>query len=66
MGRFQDALNDYDKAVDESRDAISSLYARGVVKLKLGDKDGGRKDIDYATGRGVIVARQMAERGVAP
>ena len=44
----------------------SSRYARGVAKLKLGDKDGGRKDIDDATTRDVIVAQEMARRGVAP
>jgi tetratricopeptide (TPR) repeat protein len=66
MGRFQDALKDYDKAIDENRDASPSRYGRGVAKLKLGDKDGGQKDIDDATGRDLVVAQEMAGRGVAP
>ncbi|GEM_PF-646347 len=66
MGRFQDALNDYNAAIDKNSDANASRYARGVVKLRLGDKDGGQKDIDDAKERDVIVAQEMAGRGVAP
>jgi tetratricopeptide (TPR) repeat protein len=66
MGRFQDALNDYNAAIEKNSDANASRYARGVVKLRLGDKDGGQKDIDDAKERDVIVAEEMARRGVAP
>jgi tetratricopeptide (TPR) repeat protein len=65
MGRLPDALKDYDKAVEENRDAAESRYARGVVKLRLGDKSAG-KDIDDAKDRDLIVAQEMASRGVAP
>jgi tetratricopeptide (TPR) repeat protein len=66
MGRFQDALSDYNAAIDKNSDAATSRYARGVVKLRLGDKDGGQKDIDDAKEREVIVAQEMAGRGVSP
>jgi tetratricopeptide (TPR) repeat protein len=66
MGRFQDALNDYNAALDKNSDATASRYARGVVKLRLGDKDGGQRDIDDVKERDIIVTQEMAGRGVSP
>jgi tetratricopeptide (TPR) repeat protein len=64
LGRFQDALADYDTVLDEDSHENSARYARGVVKLRLGDAEGGKKDIADAAARDLVVAREMAGYGV--
>ena len=45
---------------------ISSLYGRGVVKLRQGDLEGGNADIATATAIQANIADEFARYGVAP
>jgi len=66
LGKFQDALNDFTAALDKDPDMVTSRYGRGVAKLRLGDVEGGKKDVADAEQRDLIIARMMAGYGVRP
>jgi tetratricopeptide (TPR) repeat protein len=66
LGKFQEALNDFTAALDKAPDTDTSRYVRGVAKLRLGDAEGGKKDIADAEERDLVIARQMAGYGVTP
>ena len=66
LGRFQDALDDFNAALDENSNLASSRFGRGVAKSRLGDLEGGKKDIADAEARDFAVAKQMGGYGVTP
>ncbi len=39
---------------------------RGVAKLRLGDAEGGKKDIADAEERDLVIAQQIAGYGIKP
>ena len=47
-GRFQEAWNDYDRAVRINPNGISWLYGRGIAALRLGRTADGQSDIELA------------------
>jgi tetratricopeptide (TPR) repeat protein len=66
LGRFQDALGDYNAALDENGNIATSRFGRGAAKLRLGDQEGGKKDIADAEARDLAAAKEMAGFGVTP
>lgn len=66
LGRFQEALADYDAALHRDSDRNETRFARGVTKLRLGGAKGGNEDIDDAKDRDASVAQALAGYGVAP
>jgi tetratricopeptide (TPR) repeat protein len=66
LKRFDEALADYDAAVNGDPESASALYGRGVAKLRTGDKAGGNKDIAAAKKLDSRIAATYAKRGVTP
>ena len=66
LGRFGDAIRDYDAALATRAKAASSLYGRGFAKLRQGDKTGGSADIVTAEKVDPDIARKFAGFGLAP
>ena len=48
LGQFDDAIADYNAALKINPKIASSLYGRGVAKLKKGDSSGGTVDMATA------------------
>jgi tetratricopeptide (TPR) repeat protein len=64
-GRFQEAITDYDAAIQGSPQDSWSLYGRGIAKLRMGDSAGGQADIEASKGV-QDVAAEFAAYGFAP
>jgi tetratricopeptide (TPR) repeat protein len=47
-GRYEEAIKEYDRAIEVRPSSGEALYLRGVAKLKLGDTAGGEADIAAA------------------
>jgi tetratricopeptide (TPR) repeat protein len=65
-GRLDVAKTRYDHALALNPRLAPSLYARGIVKLRQGDKAGGASDIAAAKALDASVARSLTEAGVSP
>ncbi len=63
QGRLQAAIRDYTAALAVDPKQASSLYMRGVAKLRAGDP-GGQADIDAAQSADATVAATFASYGV--
>lgn len=63
LARYDEALADYDRALKLDPRAASSLYGRGMIKLKKGDPTGG---IDIAAAKALEpdIADKMARDGM--
>jgi tetratricopeptide (TPR) repeat protein len=48
MGRYQEAIEMYDQALEKSADFAVSQYGRGLAKIKSGDLAGGQADLKAA------------------
>ena len=66
LGQLADAIVNYDAALKVAPRHASSLYGRGVVKLRQGDVERGNADIATATAIQADIADQFARYGVAP
>ena len=66
LGQLADAIVDYDAALKVAPKHASSLYGRGVVKLRQGDVEGGNADLATATAIQANIADEFARYGVAP
>ena len=66
QGHFADAIQSYSAALAKAPKQASSLYMRGVAKLRAGDQDGGQSDIDAAKAADASVADQFTGYGVTP
>jgi tetratricopeptide (TPR) repeat protein len=65
LGQYQTAIREYDSALRLNPRMAVSLYARGVAKLKLGDRRGDA-DINQAKKLNPEIDRRMTELGVTP
>ena len=65
-GEFQAALDDYDAVVRADAAYADSLYGRGLARLRLGQSEAGRIDIEAATARDENVASRYAGYGLTP
>ena len=66
LGRFADAIADYDAALGREARLPGSLYLRGISKLRLGRVAEGRADMARATGFEPEIARRFAGYGINP
>ncbi|PWT84081.1 MAG: hypothetical protein C5B56_16190 [Proteobacteria bacterium] len=63
--RPRDALADYDFVLNSYPKHVSSLYGRGIAKLRTGDAAGGKVDIAAARALQPDIAQQFAGYGVS-
>ena len=66
LGRFDDAIRDYNAALSKDARVASSLYGRGFARLREGDKTGGAADIAAAEKVDPGIAKKFAGYGLAP
>ena len=66
MGRFDQAIPDYDAALQQDAKDADALYGRGLAKLQSGDKGGGETDIAAASAIKADVAAFFARHGLQP
>ena len=66
LARFDDAIGDFDLALKRRPDLGPTLYARGIARLRKGDKAGG--DADLANARRLVpeIDKTYAKYGVSP
>ncbi|WP_164467447.1 DUF3857 domain-containing protein [Caulobacter flavus] len=65
-GRLDEAVRRYDQALKIEAKQSSSLYGRGLTKLRKGDEAGGRGDIAAAQALNPYAGDEMAEAGLKP
>jgi tetratricopeptide (TPR) repeat protein len=66
QGRFDEALNGFGAALIQNPKQAESLYMRGIVKLRLGDADGGQADVAAAQTQDSTLPARYANWGVTP
>ena len=66
LGRYADAIADYDLALQREARLPGSLYLRGIAKLRLGRNDEGRADLAEATRFEPEIAGRFAGYGIFP
>jgi tetratricopeptide (TPR) repeat protein len=66
LGRYADALSEYDTAITLSPKQAASLYMRGITKRRLGKAAEGDADIAAAKKIDQTVDRRFTEGGVTP
>ncbi len=66
LGRYQDSIRAYDQALKTRSERPSSLYARGIAKLRSGDAQAGSLDIDAARALTPRIDAIYAEYGIGP
>jgi len=64
MGQWDSAIDDYNEALQFNPKLASSLYGRGLAKLKKGDTTGGDADIAAAKAIEANIAADFARYGV--
>ena len=64
MGRYQQALEDYDASYSRRPNHAGTLYMRGITYLKLGQTSRGETDINAALRLDSGIGRQMEAYGV--
>jgi tetratricopeptide (TPR) repeat protein len=63
---YADAIGDFDAALDKNANMPSSLFGRGLAKLRSGDKPGGEADLAAARKLDPRIDRQFADMGMTP
>ena len=65
-GEFALAVADYDRALRQYGKLPTSLFGRGLAKLRLGNEAEGRADLAKATKMDASVADNFANKGMKP
>ncbi|CAN7505170.1 DUF3857 domain-containing protein [Phenylobacterium sp. LjRoot219] len=63
---YADAIADYDAALSKDADMPTSLFGRGLAKLRTGNKAGGDSDLAAARQLDARIDRQFANMGIQP
>lgn len=66
QGRFGDAITTYDTVLKGAPTLASSLYGRGLARIRNGDKAAGEADIAAARERSATVTFDYADIGLKP
>lgn len=66
LGKYSQAVADYDAAITLNGSYAGSHYVRGLAKLKMGDKTGGDQDVSRAKEMSNKVVSQYDAYGVRP
>ena len=64
MGDLEKAIADYDQSILLGGERPSSLYGRGIAKLRKGDAVGGNNDISAAKKKKPNIAEEFQGYGV--
>jgi tetratricopeptide (TPR) repeat protein len=64
LGRLDDAISDFEHALEGDPTMASSFYGLGLAKLKSGDRDGAQVDIARAVAISPNVAEELARYGI--
>jgi len=64
LGDFNKAIADYDQSILLGGETASSLYGRGIAKLRKGETDAGNKDIAAASKSQPDIAEEFRRYGV--
>ena len=64
MGEWVSAIDDFSSALQLEPKLASSLYGRGLAKLKRGDPTGGNADVAAAKEIEADIAEQFVRYGV--
>jgi tetratricopeptide (TPR) repeat protein len=66
LGQWDGAIADYSAALALEPQAYRSLFARGVARLRKGDREAGERDLASARRYSFDVDLELRESGVAP
>jgi len=66
LGRYAEALADYDKALAAAPEMLEARYGRGIARLRRGDKPGGEADLAATRERAPELADKFAKMGLTP
>lgn len=66
LGRFQEAIANYDEALKREPRLPGSLYLRGIAKLRLGNAQAAKRDIAAAEAFEPEIAARFAGYGITP
>ncbi len=64
MGRYGDALKDYEMSLHARPNHAGTLFMRGMTKIKLGKTEDGEADIDDAKRLDMRIEMQLAAYGI--
>ena len=64
LGDFNKAIADYDQSILLGGETASSLYGRGIAKLKKGETDAGNEGIAAASKSQPDIAEEFRRHGV--
>jgi tetratricopeptide (TPR) repeat protein len=66
MGKYEEALADYDRALQRSPKLASALFGRGIVELRTGNAAGGQADIAAAEAAKPGIVKRFGRYGLTP
>jgi tetratricopeptide (TPR) repeat protein len=66
LGKPDEAIADYDAALERAPKLADSLYGRGLAELRLGEKARGQADLAAATAASPQVAAWFSRMGLTP
>lgn len=66
LGRFEDSIQAYDRALDALPGHPYSLFGRGVARIRKGDREAGEKDLADARRTALLVEKNFARMGITP
>ena len=66
LGKYDEAIADYDAALQIDPNKVASLYGRGMAKRRKGDYAAGNIDIAAAKAKKPTVTAEFARYGLLP
>jgi len=66
MGRYREAIEDYDFALQRSPKLATALFGRGVAQIRTGHAEGGHADLAAAEREKPGVSARFASYGLTP
>jgi len=66
LGHLDEALSDYNAALDKRPKVANSLYGRGLVKLRKGEASDGQVDLAAARAIDPKIDSEYADYGLTP